>query len=414
MDAVWSWLVPTVVGLGLAALLLAGGVWALRRSRRSPKARQAAEAERTAAGVALVILDDAVAELDIEVELSGALYDGTAPDSLRRARMTAQHARDEAFEQYRALDDATHPDEIRRAATRIQTRADAARAVIARARADHAAWMDANVSATRQVAATRERAAALRVELGDPAALLAELEQRFDPREWAEAQRAAHEATRALDEADRQLRDAAERAGDPTRSALRPLSDAERQLRRAREAARAFENSARAVTDAARTVPDEIARAREALRQATALRGGLEPDAAARLGDEVREIEAALAQHETDAARLPSATAQAVMRLRDRLDQAVGDARTAQQRLHGARSALPGALRTADAVVLRAESAASHAGADARVRLASAQRELSTARDEADPVAALDAARRAMRHAEDAIALADYDRLGRR
>ncbi|MBN9172680.1 MAG: hypothetical protein J0I70_00810, partial [Microbacterium sp.] len=52
-------------------------------------------------------------------------------------------------------------------------------------------------------------------------------------------------------------------------------------------------------------------------------------------------------------------------------------------------------------------------GAAPRVRLAAAQDELAAARQAADPVEALDAARRAMRHAEDAQALAAYARMTR-
>jgi len=50
--------------------------------------------------------------------------------------------------------------------------------------------------------------------------------------------------------------------------------------------------------------------------------------------------------------------------------------------------------------------------ADARVRLASARQQLSFAEQTDDPVDALDGARRAARDAEDAVALADYARLG--
>jgi hypothetical protein len=51
------------------------------------------------------------------------------------------------------------------------------------------------------------------------------------------------------------------------------------------------------------------------------------------------------------------------------------------------------------------------AGADARARLISSQRELAIARQAHDPVDALDAARRALRDAEDAKALADFARI---
>jgi len=139
------------------------------------------------------------------------------------------------------------------------------------------------------------------------------------------------------------------------------------------------------------------------------VRGELESDDAARLGAVLTEVAAALDAVEADAARRPTAAVTAIARLRDRLDLAVGDARTAQQRLKGARSALPGALAAARDQIARAEPRMPAAGADARVRLGSAQRELAAARGAANPVDALDAARRALRHAEDAVALADYD-----
>jgi hypothetical protein len=182
-------------------------------------------------------------------------------------------------------------------------------------------------------------------------------------------------------------------------------------MRRGHAAARALEEEHRLVTDAAQAVAGELDAARTALRHAEELRASLEPDDAERLGRELREFDASLTALEPRAHRHPTETVTAVARLRDRLDLAVGDARTAQQRLRGARTALPGTLAAARSAVARAEAAASRAGADARVRLSAAQHELAAARSAQDPVAALDTARRALRHAEDAVALADYDRL---
>ena len=77
------------------------------------------------------------------------------------------------------------------------------------------------------------------------------------------------------------------------------------------------------------------------------------------------------------------------------------------------RTALAGALRIAESHIGTADSFISgrrgRIGPDARTRLASARRELELARLEADPVAALDAARRAATLATDADALARYD-----
>lgn len=416
LGAFLGWLIPAVVVFGVAALAVAAIVWAVRRARRSPRARSRAEAARDRAGVALVRLDDAVSDLEIEVGLSGALYGGGAPSSLRRARLSAQHVRDESFDQYRVISepDASPPD-IERAAARIERRATEAIAAIARAKVEHARWVDANVSATVQVSAAVHRLGALRDAMGDPAALVSDLSSRVAEEEWAAASRAAHSAISEADAAERLLRAAADEARDPSKSALPSLAQAERALRQAEVDARLLEEHHRLVTQAEVAVPGEFAAARAALRQAMTIRDQLDAVDAERLGAELRGIESELSTVEVDAARRPTRAVEAVARLRDRLDIAVGDARTAQQRLRGARTALPGTLATARSALASAEASIAHSGggADARSRLLSAQAELARARQAGDPVEALDAARRAMRDAEDAKALADYGRITR-
>lgn len=414
LGAVLGWLVPAVTVFVVAALAAAVIAWAVRRAARGPKARAAADARRTLAGTRLVALDDLVDELDLEVGLSGALYGGDAPPSLRRARMTAQHAREELFEEYReALSSTAPPRDVAHRADRITARADRVIATIAAARSEHASWMRANVSAAEQVAAARRRLDAVRQATGDPAALVAELSSRFDPEEWTDASQAASAAIAHADAAAALLDDAEARTHDPSQSALTPLGAAERELRAAQDSARALEESHRLILQAAAAVPSELEIARTAVRQAMTTRESLEPDAAERLGAAIHDAQAALADAEGLAGRRPIAAVDRIARLRDRLDLALGDARTAQQRMRGARTALPGTLAAARAAVAHAEASTtrSRAGADARVRLAAAQRELAAARQAADPVEALDAARRAMRDAEDAQALADYDRL---
>lgn len=412
-----SWVIPALVVFGVAAVAAASIAWAIRAARRSPRARAQADEVRGRAGVVLVRLDDAVDELDLEVGLSGALYGGGSPASLRRARLTAQHVRDDSFEEYRAISEPDAvPVEIRRVATRIERRSTQALATISAARAEHDDWVRANVSAAAQVAAARERLAALRASMGDPAGLVAELSSRFAEDEWSGASQAARAAIGHTAEAERSLALAAQNATDPTRTALTDLAAAERALRRAEVEARTLEETHRLVTQAAQAVPGEFAAARSALRQAAVTREQLDPADSARLGAELRVIDAELTEIEIDSARRPTRTIDRIARLRDRLDLALGDARTAQQRIRGARTALPGTLAAARNAVSHAESSVAHtrSSADARSRLASAQRELAAARQSTDPVEALDAARRAMRDAEDAKALADYDRLGGR
>lgn len=417
VGGILSWALPALVVFGITAIAVAVIAWAIRRARRSPRARAAADARRAQAGAMLVRLDDAVDELDLEVGLSGALYGGGSPASLRRARLTAQHVRDESFEEYRAISapDAS-PAEIRRVAERIERRSTQSLQTISAARAEHSAWVGANVSASAQVAAAGRRLDALRASMGDPAALVAELSARFDEEEWADAARAARAAIDRADDADRSLVIAAQTADDPTRTALADLAAAERALRRAEGEARTLEEAHRLITQAAQAVPAEFDTARSALRQAFATRDQLDAADAARLGEELRAIEAELTAIQSGADRRPTRSIDRIARLRDRLDLALGDARTAQQRIRGARTALPGTLAAARNAVAHAETALTHtrASADARSRLASAQRELASARQLPDPVEALDAARRAMRDAEDAAALANFDRLGGR
>lgn len=411
--AILGWVVPALVVFGVTALAIAAIAWGVRRARRSPRARAAAENERGRAGAALVRLDDAVSELELEVGLSGALYGGDAPPSLRRARLTAQHVRDASFEEYRDLsDEGLTPADIRRASSRIERHAQEALAKVASARAEHAAWVRSNVSAAGQVDAARRRLAALRASMGDPAALVADLSSRFAEEEWRDAARAARAALEGSAAAGRHLDDAAARARDPSLSALADLAAAERALRQAELDSRSLEETHRLVLQAAQAVPEEVSAARAALRQASVTREHLEIADAERLGAELHAISDELDRIEDDAARRPTRAVHAIARLRSRLDIALGDARTAQQRLRGARTALPGTLAAARGAIAQAEASVSHAhaGADARARLISAQRELAEARQAEDPVEALDAARRAMRDAEDARSLAEFAR----
>jgi len=417
MNEVLPALVPAVVVFGATALVVVLTVWTVRRARRGPRARAAAEIERATAGSALVALDDAVAELDLEVGLSGALYGGEDAATLRRARMSAQHARDQAFQEYREISSTdVPPPVIKRTAERIRTRSEKALAAIAATRGAHAEWMSAHVSAPAQVASATARLESLRGTMGDPRALVTRLSARFDESEWRPAADAARAALAGADEAQRLLAAAAASAQDPTRSALPELAAAERALRTAQSEANALEEAHRLVTQAAAAVPEELASARTAVHQAVTVRETLDPEAADRLGAAIREADDALALIERDAARRPTATISALARVRDRLDLALGDARTAQQRLRGARTALPGTLAAARGAIAQAESSVAHAaaGADARVRLASAEDALAAARQSGDPVEALDLARRAIRQAEDAKALADFAKMGHR
>lgn len=414
-SAVLGWLVPSAVAVGVVVLALAVTGWMLRRARRSPRAVHAADRARTAAGAALVHLDDAVGELDLQIGLSGALYGGDAPASLRRARLTAQHVRDDAFMQFRDVTDDTSllPADVQRRAERIAAHANQALQLIAHAGAENDQWVHDNAAAGREIASARERLDRVRAQTGDPSTLIAQLAARFDASEWSDAAAAADTATAAAAEAEMLLERAAQAATDPSRSALSDLTLAERRIQRAQERAQYVERAYASLMEAADALTDELDGAHDALRQADGIRDALadvDPDAAVRLGGELQAARAATDAAARDAPRFPARATAAIAGMRDRLDLALGDARTATQRMHGARTALPGTIAVAERAVTRAAESVTGAGADARVRLSAAQDELAKTRQLADPVEALDAARRAIRDAEDAEALAAYDR----
>ncbi|KHK96010.1 hypothetical protein LK09_16760 [Microbacterium mangrovi] len=415
MDTVLGWVIPAVVVFGGTAVLAMLIGWAVRASRRSPRARASADRARTDAGAALVRLDDELGDFDIDVTLAGSMYGGDAPPVLRHAKMSAQHVRDQAFGSFAELDDpALVPVERERRAKDVLARVTKALAELDAARAQYARWTAEHRSAGDEVAAVRARLTAVQRQLGDPGALVASLRGRFDPSECADAEAAAARTQAALAEASARLDTAERGAADPTRNALPDLAAAERALRDAQDAARRLDQSAERLTAASDSVAAQFADARSAVRQAAALREQLEPDAAVRLGTAIARASAELDAVEPDSARRPMHAVDRIARIRDGLDLATGDARSAQQRLRGAQTALPGTLATAAAAVSRAEGVAATAGADARARLALAQRALGDAQRGTDAMTALDAARRAIRHAEDAEALANYDRLGRR
>ncbi|MEQ1737047.1 MAG: hypothetical protein ABL886_11670, partial [Rhodoglobus sp.] len=98
------------------------------------------------------------------------------------------------------------------------------------------------------------------------------------------------------------------------------------------------------------------------------------------------------------------------------LDLALASARNQAQRLEHARTAYLGTVVSATNQIATArEFIARHgAGADARTRLAEADRQFTVAQSAADPVEALDTIRRAVTLARDADALARYDTMGSR
>jgi hypothetical protein len=137
-----------------------------------------------------------------------------------------------------------------------------------------------------------------------------------------------------------------------------------------------------------------------------------DPDSAAAVNDAIAALQSELAVAAKPGRRDPGAQHDRLVDASDRLDVAVAAAQNQQRRLDGARAALSGAMVSAKSQIAAAtdyiDGHRGGVGADARTRLAEAQRQLMLAQNEADPVNALDIARRAQTDARDADALAKY------
>ena len=139
------------------------------------------------------------------------------------------------------------------------------------------------------------------------------------------------------------------------------------------------------------------------------------PDAGAAVSRAIQIVEAALATDRES--QDPLATLETLRAANAELDASMAGARNQAQRLDGARTALVGALVGArsqlKATMNFIDNRRGGVGTEARTRLAEAERLLSVAEAETDPVAALDTARSSATYARDADALARFDLMRR-
>lgn len=416
-DGLW-WL-PSLLVFGVAAVALAGGVVGFRRlgaNRERAALDSGRELEVRAKGL-IVRADTAVREADREVAFAEAQFGAAVARDVRDALETARTRLREAFLLQQRLDDA-EPDtaaERRRWSVRIADLCESAIDEIDGAERGLATRRRAERGASESVPALRDDLVSLERRRDDAAAVLARLATRYAPI----ALGAAHAASVRVDSALAGMRAALDEAeqrlarSDPAAATLAEV--AERKERATRDLAELEGFEAQLVQAQADAAEDAVALDAELAAARRERDGQDDADAQSALGAAIGEASAVMAGR-TDVAGDPFADRDRLRAARDRLEVARAAARNAQGRLDGARGALGGAIAIAEsqARVARAaiERGGARIGADARTRLAEAERQLRIARQEPDPVAALDAARRAASRASDAEALAAYDTMG--
>ncbi|GAA4373654.1 hypothetical protein [Agromyces bauzanensis] len=413
------WWLPSFLVFGAAFVALAGGVVGIRRlgARRERAAIESGRELEVRAKGLIVQADTAVRDADGEVAFAEAQFGAAVARDVRDALETARSRLREVFLLQQRLDDAgpSTAAERHRWSARIVDLCESALAEIGRADAALGARRRAERAAGEGVPALREDAARLGRRRDQAAAALERLAMRFAPAALAAAHGASARldaslaaASASLDEAERRLANS-EPAAELLAMAADGLARAERDLADIEGVELVL---ATAQADAAASAASLDAELEAARRE----RDGQE-DAAAQsvLGGAIGEASAVLAARAGQAGD-PFADRDRLRAARDRLEVARATARNAQGRLDGARGALGGAIAIAESQLRVAQAAIERGGrrigADARTRLVEAERHLVIARQEPDPVAALDAARRAASRASDAEALAMYDAGG--
>jgi len=414
------WWVPSAIVLGVVCVVVALLVGlSRRRARAHDLAVAEAAAERSrAAAIALVRADDLIEANADELAFALAQFGEAATRDFAAALALSTRQLREAFALQQKLDDGI-PDsetERRRWTEQIAQLADEATTRLQAQNRDFSSRRSLERDAPLVLEKLQRRVDRVGDRVAAGTASLARLSRTYSASALAviaenagRAEAALNEARAATAAAAAQLAtDAALPVGDQLQAAEHGLFRAGRLL------------------DAIETGEDRLhlgfaglARAFDAadaeLAEARALRDAHEePDARGELNRVIAEADSALGELRSSA-RLsdPAADLARLREVMDGLDVIRSEARNRQLRLDNARGALSGALLSVRSqLTVTRDFITAHrgrVGADARTRLAESERQLTLALAEADPVAALDGARRARTLATDADALARFD-----
>ena len=427
--------IAVVTAVAVVALLLAVGLVLLfrRRSGAQPSSAAGMPALRTRANVLLVRADEAVTSGEDELGFAVAQFGQARTADFQAAIVDARGRLAEAFRLQQALDDAVPESAQKKREWTLQIVAlcEAAIAAVNGQDRDFASLRSVEADSPARIAALRARLLAARSRLAPAARTVERLAALYEPALIEGTATAVETATVAIDSATESL-DEAEKRLSPSgvNTVIGLLEDAEGALQRAIGAldrvdgVEARLEAATSALDAlvASTV-DDLAEARAGRASAPDADTG---QAIIRAIAQVEEARAVVARGGGSGTGSGTGTGSGSANpVRDldtlasavsALDTALATARNQTQRLEHARTALAGTLVSADSQIAALRSLVAgggrRIGAEARTRLAEAERQLMLARAEADPVEALDAARRAVTHARDGDALAHYDTMG--
>ncbi|TFD52061.1 hypothetical protein E3T55_07175 [Cryobacterium frigoriphilum] len=414
------WWVPSVVVLAVVVAAIVFVVTLLRRRTAALRGAETAAAAALAreAAISLVRADDLVESSTDELDFALAQFGEPATREFAAALAASRRQLSEAFALQQKLDDAV-PDsaaERDRWNRQIRALAEEAGARLADQERDFDSKRGVEREAPRRLELLRRRLDRTADRLSGGSATIDRLRQSYAEHALApisgnveRARAALTRAQQAVGAADIRL---AEGAAEPVGEQLRAAEHALFQATGLLDAIEAGEDQ---LHRGFATLGQALTAVTAELTEARTLRDGHEEsDTSAELNRAIADAAAVLAElREPTRLSDPAVDLARLETARDGLDVIRSEARNRQLRLQNARTALAGALLT-----VRSQLTVTHAyiganrgriGAAARTRLAEAERQLALALAEADPVVALDTARRAMTHATDADALAHYE-----
>ncbi len=404
------------IGLLFAAALAAGFVVLVRRGRAARTAPKRDEIGRRA-NIALVRLDDEVASMRDELGFAVAQFGDARASALAAALDSASANLASAFALKQQLDDSVPdtPTQQREWNGRVLMLCETASERLAAERAVFDALRGSERDAPRDLQAVRELIDREQSRISGARQLLARLQSRYAPAAIAPVRDTPDEAERLLHAARTSAASAAENLDDTGATAVSAsIRSSEQHARRAAQLLDDIERHSAALESASIRLASLIDGARSEVAAARAVRDAPpDPATGSAIVEAIAWVERTLAEVTTNGAADPDSAIARIQTTVDALDTALAGARNQQQRLTHAREALDGALLTARSQIdtTRAYMAGRRAGAEARTRLAEAERLLALAEAESDPVIALDTARSSATYSRDADALARYDLL---
>jgi len=394
--------------------------WALlqlfrRRDGARPTAAAGLTALRSQANMLLVRADEAVHAADDELGFAIAQFGEERTREFGAALATARAQLTAAFRLRHDLDDA-FPESVQKQrewTLQIVALSESAIAALEKQDRGFTAARGAEVAAPVRLSTVREGIQSAAARLPAVASTVAELQDTYEPALTGSLTTAIEDATAHLDDATARV-DAAQAAVSPSgvNAVTDRVREAEDSLRRATQRLDAVDARAAELADATSALTDLVASTKRDLAEARSQRDAAPgPKEALAITATITAVEDSLA---ASSPKNPIDSLERIGTAIARLDSALASARSQKERIEHATIALGGTIATVNAQLSEVRAfitvGGRRVGADARTRLAEAERELAAANAPgADPVEALDAARRAVTHVRDADALARYD-----